>query len=798
MSRFKKKVITMISMPLVLRSRVFSPTSLLVRSCGVCLLNVALSGCVSGIPGTGDADVPTISTVVGNGLAGQNGDGLAPKETALYLPQDTTVGPDGNLYILDWNNHRVRRVINDTVETVAGTGELGNADPGMALTSQFNHPTNVAFDDQGRMIIAAWHNSKIMRVDLATGVLELVAGTGGRSFGGDGGPAAMAILDLPSSVAVTAAGEILVSDQANFRIRRIDPDGSIFTICGDGMPAYTGDGGEALTARLNAPKGQSAPPAGRITLTERDEIIIADTGNHAIRMIDAAGQIQTIAGTGTAGYSGDGGPATEAQLNTPSDVAVGSDGSIYIADTMNHVIRVITPDGMMDTFAGTGERGFDGDGGPAADALLDRPYGVEADRTNGDVYIADTHNQRIRRVSTRFTPDDTDDNDDADVTIVPCTDQLGSICTYAGTGQFGFDGDGQDRLQTALYWPFDMEFLTDGRQIVLDWNNHKVREILPDDTFATIMGSDFVGDGPRDLADLTEPGARPETVDLNHPTDIQEMPDGDVLIVAWHNHKLRVIDADSGRVLVLSGAGVASAMPAMPGPGDGGRAADARYNQPAHAVLDPAGNLFLVDQRNQRIRVLYDFATARREALVATVVGTGTKGYNGDGLAGLATDLSFPAGGNPEPTGGLARDADGVFYLSDTHNNRIRRIEFRNDDFTDSIVTTIAGTGAAGYSGDGGLANAAEINFPQDLEIGPDGHLYFADANNNVIRRIDLTSGIIDTVVGTGTRGYTGDGGQAVDAQLNRPFGVAFDADGDLYVSDTFNSRVRKVVLSSD
>jgi sugar lactone lactonase YvrE len=476
---------------------------------------------------------------------------------------------------------------------------------------------------------------------------------------------------------------------------------------------------------------------------------------------------------------------------------VGPDGSIYIADTMNFVVRVIDPDGIMHTFAGTGVRGFEGDGGPADEAQLDRPYGVDVDPETGVVYIADTHNQRVRRVTSTL-PDDFDPDaldETPDVEIIPCTGEVGSICTYVGSGYTGYNGDGLDALQTTLYWPFDIEFFSNGRQVFMDWNNHKVREILPDNTIATIMGTDFIGDGPFDLSDLEEPGADPLTVNLNHPTDAIEMPNEDILVVAWHNHKLRVIDADTGRVLVLAGAGAMGAPAGEPGPGDGGPAVDARFNQPSHAVLDPDGNLFLVDQRNQRIRVFYNFVGQRSDATVQTIVGTGAVGFNGDGLAGLETEVSFPTGGNPEPTGGLALDADGMLYFSDSNNNRIRRVEFLSDDFTESIVTTIAGTGEAGYSGDGGPATEAQLEFPQDMEIGPDGALYFADANNHVVRRINLETGIIEAVAGTGVKGYSGDGGPAIDAQLNRPFGVAFDDSGDLYVSDTFNSRIRKVVM---
>ncbi|MCX8072669.1 MAG: hypothetical protein N3C12_09480 [Candidatus Binatia bacterium] len=725
----------------------------------------------------------TIHTVAGNGTAGYDGDGKDPLSTAFYLPQDVTVGPDRLLYLVDWNNHRIRRIRNGVVETVAGSGELGDAEDGDALYVQFNHPTNVAFDHQGRMLIAAWHNSLVKRLDFSTGRVENVAGTGARAFGGDGGPANSAMLDLPSSVACDSKGNIVVSDQANYRIRLIDPEGIIRTICGTSTPGYGGDGGPAIFAQLRAPKGQAAPPAGRVAIDASDQIYIADTGNHVIRLIDVNGIIHTIAGTGEPGYSGDGGPATQAQLNTPSDVAVGRDGSVYIADTMNSVIRRIRPDGIIETVAGSGVQGFAGDGGPAANAQLDRPYGVEV-ASNGHVFVADTHNHRFRvigDVADALAPPPTPTPTPV---ILPCSNDVGSICTYAGNGGMGLSPDGTHRLAATLYWPFDIAFLPNGRKVFLDWNNHLVREILPDDTVRTVVGSDFVGDGPDDLSDLTAEGADPRTVALNHPTDVEMFPNGDLLFHAWHNHKLRVVDHVTGRVRVLSGRDAGFA-------GDGGPAKDARLNQPPHGVFDSQGNYFFIDQRNQRIRVIYRFRDERENGIIDTVLGNGTSGF-ADGLLSEAL-VSFPTGPNPEPSGGITIDQFGSLYFADTLNHRIRRIQFCSSDFKCGVVTTIAGTGVPGYSGDGGIATAAQLNYPQDIEIGPDGNLYVADTNNHVVRMIDLATGVIQTVAGNGTRGYSGDGGPALAAQFNRPFGIAFDENGDLYVSDTFNGRIRKI-----
>ncbi|MBI4606095.1 MAG: hypothetical protein HY721_29365, partial [Planctomycetes bacterium] len=433
-----------------------------------------------------------ISTFAGNGVAGLTADGLPPRSTALYLPQDGAFGPDGSFYIVDWNNHRIRRIRDGIVETVAGTGELGDAPDGIATEVRFNHPTHVSFDTQGRMLIAAWHNSKVKRLDFSTGRVENIAGTGARAYGGDGGPANLAKLDLPSSAVEDSKGNICISDQANFRIRRVDLSGNIVTVCGSGVAGYTGDGGPAFQATLRSPVGQSAPPAGRIDLDAQDRIYVADTGNHVIRVIDTDGTIRTVAGNGVPGYSGDGGPATQASLNTPSDLAVAPDGALYIADTMNNVVRKVSPEGIIGTIAGTGAQGFSGDGRLAREAKLDRPYGV-AIAPNGDIVIADTHNHRMR-ILTEEPRESGPSGEEPDVEIVPCTNEVGTICTYAGTGFAAFNGDGFDRQKTHFYWPFDMAFMPSGRVYVTDWNNHKVREVLPDQTVRTVMGTDFVGD----------------------------------------------------------------------------------------------------------------------------------------------------------------------------------------------------------------------------------------------------------------------------------------------------------------
>ena len=386
------------------------------------LAGFAGSGCDSSPSGPANGGEPysEIHTLVGTGISGLGPEGMAPEITELYLPQDVTYGPDNRLYILDWNNHRVRVMDGGVVRTLIGTGELGDALEGLALQVGLNHPTNISFDPRGRLIMAAWHNSKVMRYDFGTRSLERIVGTGARSFAGDGGPATEAALDLPSSTAFDLAGRMFISDQANQRIRMVDLNGIITTIAGNGKPGFAGEEEPAYMAQLFSPVGQSAPPTSRITSDADGNIFVADTMNNRIRRIDAvSGIISTVAGftkrdavlqdgdieieshiLGSRGviFRGEGVPATEATLGWPCDVAVGPDGRLFIADTFNHCVRMVDLDGIIRTLVGQcGEIGYDGDGGHPLEALLNRPYGLDVDR-RGNLYIADTHNNRIRVV----------------------------------------------------------------------------------------------------------------------------------------------------------------------------------------------------------------------------------------------------------------------------------------------------------------------------------------------------------------------------------------------------------------
>jgi DNA-binding beta-propeller fold protein YncE len=366
----------------------------------------------------------------------------------------------------------------------------------------------------------------------------------------------------------------------------------------------------------------------------------------------------------------------------------------------------------------------------------------------------------------------------------PDCDASGNACTWLGLpGESGFNGDGKDRRDTKMYWSMDMAFGPDGMPWFIDWNNHMVRRVLPDQSVETVLGwvdPPFPGDGGP--GEATPAGALGTEVQLNHPTDLAFDTDGSLLVMAWHNHKLRHLDPGSLRVTIECGRGAGFS-------GDGGDATLALFRQPKALVVGPLGERYIVDQQNWRIRKIDE------AGIINTIVGTGVQGdgsSQGDGGPALQANLNLEAGSNPEPSGGLAFDPlRNVLYFADTLANRIRMIDLASDPPT---IDALAGTGATGLSGDGGPALEATLYHPRDLELGPDGDLYVADTDNSVIRAIDLDGGTIRTVAGTGELGLDDrEGVPATEMVLRRPFGIEFDPAGNLYISDTINSRIVRV-----
>jgi NHL repeat len=352
---------------------------------------VLAAGVVRGAPGE------RIETVAGSGTGGFGGDGAPATSALLTSPSDVALLGGGAYLIADTSNHRIRRVdAAGIVTTAAGAGPAAGAagsygGDGLAPTAtpvRLNQPRGVSAlpGSGGGFLIADTGNHRIRQVD--DGAISTVAGIGSPAYGGDNGPARSALLNQPGGVAALAGGGFLIADTGNNRIRRVDVRGIITTVAGTGPAAYTGDGGPATQAALNAP-ARVAPLAG-------GGFLIADTGNHRIRRVDADGTIRTVAGTGTAGFGGDGGPAGKASLNGPEGVAALADGSIAIADSTNERVRLVGPNGTIRTLAGSGTLGFSGDGGDPEGAQLSHPRAVTPDGTR--TLVADSFNHRVRVV----------------------------------------------------------------------------------------------------------------------------------------------------------------------------------------------------------------------------------------------------------------------------------------------------------------------------------------------------------------------------------------------------------------
>ena len=397
---------------------------------------VALAGCGSGGGGTtepvddGTPKPGHLYNYAGTGAPGYGAVGQVPSKTQLYWPQDVSFGPDGAPYVLDWNNHRVIAIDKTTgrFRLVVGVsdGDFGDPCPSsgdcvdiVATNAKLNHPTHVLFAPGGNMVLCAWHNSMLLELDPSTGLMDRFCGTGARAYNGDNQTSETAFVDLPVGLAFDADGRLYFGDQANMIIRMIDESGIIHTVAGtppvlvgssyQPQFGFSGDEGPATEAKLYFERGQVADPSGKICFDAAGNLYIADTQNHAVRVVDTAGIIHRFAGLYPAspGYAGDDGPANAAQLREPRDVAADADGNIFIADTGNHVVRMVAPDGTITTVAGK-FRGALGaapslmpnqvraeNGVAARDARLMYPFGVEVS-ADGRLWISDTENNVVR------------------------------------------------------------------------------------------------------------------------------------------------------------------------------------------------------------------------------------------------------------------------------------------------------------------------------------------------------------------------------------------------------------------
>ncbi len=334
-----------------------------------------------------------ITTFAGNGTQGFSGDGGQATNAEFYTPEAAIFDAAGNCYIGDANNERIRKITTaGIISTFAGTGTMGySGDGGQATNAEIWNPMGLAFDAVGNLYFCDEGNHHI-RVINTSGIISTIAGNGTGGYSGDGGQATNAALFHPGDITFGATGNLYIADNFNYRIRMVTTASIISTIAGTGTAGYSGDGGQATAAKLNYPVAVAFDTAGNLYIT--------DFSNSRIRMVNTAGIISTIAGNGTAGYSGDGGQATAAELNYPVGIVFDSVGNLYIADQANRRVRKVNTAGIITTIAGNGTAGFSGDNGCATNAELQSPHSLVFDAA-GNLYIVDGGNNNIRKVSTQ-------------------------------------------------------------------------------------------------------------------------------------------------------------------------------------------------------------------------------------------------------------------------------------------------------------------------------------------------------------------------------------------------------------
>ncbi|HLK67398.1 MAG TPA: hypothetical protein VKU19_28375 [Bryobacteraceae bacterium] len=601
------------------------------------------------------------------------------------------------------------------ITTIAGTDPALSASGIPAISAPLIHATGVAVDGSGNLYIADTGSQIVTRVS-ADGTLTVIAGNGHQGFSGDGGPATLASLNQPFAIAVDSGGSVYIADYGNSRVRKVS-GGTISTVAGNGSFFFSGDGGAATNAALAGPTSVALDTAGNL--------YIADYNNNRIRKV-TGGTISTIAGTGNPGFTGDGGPAIQATLTGPEGIALDSAGNLYIADTFNVRIRKVSG-GTISTVAGNGVAGYSGDGRLATAASLNLPRNVALD-SRGNLFIGDGNNQVIREVSG------------------------GTITTVAGNGLSGALGDGGPATSGSISYPSGIAVDSGGALYIADIYNARVRKVV-NGTITTVAGNgqgSFGGDG----------GPAPSAL-LSYPTAMAFDAAGNLYIADYYNHRVRKVSG--GVITTVAGNGIGGFS------GDGGPAAKAALDGPNGVAIDSAGNLYIADQFNNRIRRVTN-------GTITTIAGNGTAGFSGDGAAATNAALNNPIT--------VAVDSGGNLYFADSLNHRVRKI-------SQGIITTVAGSGVAGFSGDGGPATAARLNAPSAVAIDAAGNLFIADKTNNRVR--EVTAGNIRTVAGSGSNGFAGDGGPATIASLSAPISVAVDAAGNLYIADPGNSRIRKV-----
>ena len=642
------------------------------------------------------------------------------------------------------------------MQTVAGRAIV--TEGGNATQALLRFPTGVSIDTSGNIFVADQNDNRVWKVD-TSGKITTLAGNGVPYYGGDNGPAQNAALNAPGALAIDSANNIYICDTGNNLVRKVTPAGVISTVAGDGSPDYSGDGGPANRAGL-APVAVAVDKAGNLFISE----------GVRIREVSAAtGNISTVAGTGTAGYSGDNGPAANARLSNVTGIAVDTSGNVYLADFLACVIRRIDNKGVITTIGGTGAAGYSGDGAPATSAQM-IPSALAIDPTGSGLYLTEPLASTVRRID--FSS--------------------GRISVVAGSaGQYGFAGDGQTGLSATLWGPYGIALDSAKDLIVADSLNQRVRKIAgTSGLISTVAGTNPAGP-------LLN---HPEGISLDSRNNLNIADTGDSLVKQlnlnsgslsslplYYTENPEGVSADSAGNLYMNSEGLgnwyllkfstAAQYSIVAGngnvgfSGDNGLASKALISRGTSVVVDGSNNIYVADYGNSRIRKIDN------NGFISTIAGNGSSGASGDG------GKSTSAGMDPFD---IAMDKSGNFYVADRANNRIRKFTPGGN------ISTIVGTGSAGFSGDNGPATLATLSGPTGLALDSAGNLYIADAGNAVLRKV-TADGVIHTIAGDGVQyPFNGDGPALL--QNLSPYRVAVDSGGNIFVSDWANDRIRKLV----
>ncbi len=684
------------------------------------------------LAGTAFAQQYTISTVAGGAPPATPASAL---NTSIGQPRKLALS-GGNLYFSSGNS--VFKIdTSGTMTLVAGNSRAGfSGDGGPAVNAQLSAPQGLALDSAGNLYIADSVNNRVRKVD-ANGIITTFAGNGGVNppgFWGDTGPATDANLHLPTGLAVDSSGNVYIAASADNTVRVVTTDGIINIYAGAGYKGYYGDynagetiggvctgcvAGTANLAGLANPQDVAIGPSG--------SILIADTGNAAIRSVSSAGIISTISGTGAASTiaSGDG-VATTLTMLSPFSVAADSSGNVYVAEFGTNRIRKVDSSGNITTAIGDGNQGFAGDGGPPSKVEMTLPTGVAVD-SSGNLYFADSLNNRIRKLAGS------------------------TVNTYAGNGLVNRSGDGGAATGAQLNGPLGVAADAAGNLYIADTANNAVRRV------SGSVISNFAGTG---TAGTSGDGNAAGGAQLSGPQGMAVDGAGSLFIADTQNHKVRKVS--NGTITTVAGTGTAGFG------GDGGAAGGAQLNLPFAVAVDAAGNLYIAEFGNNRVRMVSPNGN------ISTLAGNGVAGYSGDGGQAAGAMLNSPQG--------VAVDSAGNVYIADSANNRVRRVA------PNGVITTVAGNGIAGFSGDGGFGVSAQVGNPVAVATDSVGNVYIADGSARV-RKL-FVSGVITTIAGS-TRGYSGDGGSAPNALMNGPSALAINAAGNIWVADTLNNAVR-------